>query len=134
MNTTETPPDHQKIIERIAGRMVHRATDAKEFLISIEGQINTIKARGPEVDSGYETKLQDLADRWVRLTRAIADYEKADKLIRLFPALLWAADAGLKQIDADLQAEKHRPGIAADIKTIADLIRRAVTHGEDALK
>ncbi len=136
MNTTvETD---QKEIDRIAGRMVHRATDAKGFLIGIEAQINLIKARGPEADSGYETKLQDLSDRWVRLTRAIEDYEKAGKIIRLFPALLWAANAGLNQIDADIQGGCHgkdpKDQLRRDVQIIADLIRRAVSAGEGAVK
>jgi len=71
-----TPDD----ISRIAGRMVHRATDAKAFMIGIEGQIAYIQDRDP----GRGIKLDDLQERRIRLARAIADYEMAEKIIRQF--------------------------------------------------
>lgn len=133
MNTTE-PKTEASETDRIAGRMVHRATEAKEYLISIENQITFLKTRIPEGADGYEKKLQDLSDRWVRLTRAIADYEKADKIVRVFPALLWAAESGLASLDAHIKSGLHGAELKADMKKIADLIRRAVVAGEDALK
>lgn len=121
---TESIPDQDEI-SRIAGRMVHRATDGKEFLIGIESQINFLKTRIPEGADGYAEKLQDLADRWAKLSRAIADYEKAEKIIRCFGAILWEAKSGLEKIERLDNA---------DAKELAGLMRRAVTVGEDALK
>ncbi len=125
MNTTTTQTQ-EETIGRIAGRMVHRATDAKAFLISIEGQIAGLNARDLHHDPGRDIKLEDFEERRVRLARAIGDYEKAEKMIRAFPALLLAAQdfEAMSSLAIDSKHQPARSGLARD----------AIRKAEEAIK
>lgn len=70
-------------IDRIAGRMAHRAEDALDFRSGIQREWDR---------AGDGTARRDaLEDRLKRLERAASDYLKAEKIVRAFLELLDAA-------------------------------------------
>lgn len=73
-------------INRIAGRMVHRATAARSFLLGIDGEIMALRILDAvKADPGAARKIEDLEDRRDRLERAITDYQTAERIIRACP-------------------------------------------------
>lgn len=117
-NAAKTEPSE---IDRIAGRMVHRAAASMDFLEGIADRKRLLERRTGDQDSGRELKLEDLEERADRLARAVNDYRKAEKIIRAFPALLAAAQ--------DYEAR----GSYEDIPMMRPA-RQAIRNAEDALK
>ena len=118
-------------IDRIAGRMAHRANDitgaalSPGYLEGIRLQIAGLKKRSPTQESAVGEKIADLEDREKRLLKAAADYKKAEKIIRAFPAILEAA-RGMAAIFETL-GDRRSPKEKEDWT-------RAITVGQEATK
>lgn len=126
MNTTTKKDSAQAEIDRIAGRLILKAKKVSEHWSKAQQERAEV-ATLPIGSYGRAEKLADLDSRLAQLDRAATDYEKAERIIRVFPALLSSA----KDFEAML-LEKDKYG--RYLPTPDDLAHRAVRDAEKAAR